>query len=119
MVKIDNAPIRTHADLVSALDRVNELIDAYAPGTPEADELEVLSVLISDYEARTIDIPDATPAEVLRFIMEHNSLAPEDLIPFIGSLDRVQEVLAEKRKLSVPMIRKLSEGLRIPAEALL
>ena len=50
---------------------------------------------------------------------EQKNLAPRDLIPFIGSRNRVYEVLARKRPLTLAMIRRLHEGLGIPAESLL
>ena len=119
MVQIEDAPIRTDESLAGALERVNQLIDAYEPDSPQADELAVLSVLIQVYENRTVKIPDASPAQVLAFVMEHNGLTNQDLVPFIGSGDRVQGVLDGKRKLTLPMVRRLSEGLHIPAAALL
>ena len=119
MVQIEDAPIRTDESLARALERVNQLIDAYVPDSPQADELEVLSVLIQEYENRTVEIPNASPAQVLAFVIEHKGLTPQDLVPLIGSHDRVQAVLQGKRKLTIPMVRRLSEGLHIPAEALL
>jgi len=119
MVHIEDAPIRTDESLAKALERVNKLIDAYEPDSPQADELEVLSVLIQEYENRTVEIPEASPAQVLAFVMEHKGLTTQDLIPFIGSDDRVQAVLEGKRKLTISMVRRLSEGLHIPAGALL
>lgn len=106
-------------DLSRALQRVNRLIDDFEPGSAEADELEILSVLIADYEGRTVEIPDASPAQVLRFVMEHNGLSVKDMVPFIGPPNRVYDVLGGKRKLTVRMIRNLTKGLHIPAEALI
>jgi HTH-type transcriptional regulator/antitoxin HigA len=105
--------------LSRALERVNCLIDDYEPDSPQADELEVLSVLIHEYENRTVALPDASPAQVLAYVLEHRDLTASDLVPFVGSLDRVEAVLAGKRKLTIRMVRSLSEALHIPAGSLI
>jgi HTH-type transcriptional regulator/antitoxin HigA len=51
--------------------------------------------------------------------MEQKKLAPRDLVPFIGSRNRVYEVLSGKRPLTLAMVRRLHEGLGIPAESLI
>ena len=64
-----------------------------------------------------LNLPD--PVEAIKYHMEQNGLAPRDLIPFIGSRNRVHEVLNRKRPLTLKMIQRLHAGLRIPAESLL
>jgi len=88
-------------------------------GTREADRLELLSVLISDYESRHFPLPAADPIEAIRFRMEQMGLAQRDLVPYIGSKSKVSEVLAGKRRLTLPMVRALTTGLGIPARVLL
>ena len=102
----------------AALARINELMDA-EPGTPEGDELELLVTLLELYEkeAYPIDTPDAI--EAIKFRMEQAGLKQKDLVPFIGSRSKVSEVLSRRRPLSITMIRKLHEGLDIPAKVLL
>lgn len=111
-------PIRTEADYDAALDEVEGLMGA-KPGTPEGDRLDVLTTLVEAYEARRypIDPPDAVAA--IRFCMEQQGLSRRDLEPYIGSRARVSEVLGGKRKLTLPMIRRLHKGLGIPAEVLI
>ena len=110
--------IKTEADYDSALERVDALMDA-DPSTPEGDELELLVTLVEMYEktAHPIDLPD--PIEAIKFRMEQMELKQKDLIPFIGSRSKVSEVLSRQRPLSIAMIRRLHEGLGIPAEVLL
>jgi len=110
--------IKTEADYEAALARLDELLDA-EPGSPEGDEFEVWATLIATYEeeAFPIDLPD--PIAAIRFRMEQAGLKQADLVPYIGSASRVSEVLKGKRTLSLSMIRKLHEGLGIPAEVLL
>ena len=110
--------IKTEADYEAALARLEELLDA-EPDTSEGDEFELWATLISAYEeeAFPIDLPD--PVAAIRFRMEQAGLKQADLVPFIGSASRVSEILGGKRTLSLSMIRKLHEGLGIPAEVLL
>jgi HTH-type transcriptional regulator/antitoxin HigA len=111
-------PIRTEADYDAALAEIEELMDA-APGTPEGDRLDVLVTLVEAYEARHWDIGAPDPIEAIRVRMEEKQLRPRDLEPMIGSRGRVSEVLARKRALTLPMIRRLAEGLDLSAEILI
>src|SRR5437016_7050010 len=89
-----------------------------AVGTPDAERLELLSLLIEDYEKRRFPIEAPTPVSAIRFRMEEQGLRQADLVPLLGSRSRVSEVLAGKRPLTVQMIRALSDGLGIPAKTL-
>lgn len=110
--------IKNDIDYEAALGRIDELMDA-DPGTTEGDELELLVTLVEMYESKVhpIDLPN--PIEAIKFRMEQMGLKQKDLIPFIGSRSKVSEVLSHQRPLSITMIRKLHEGLGIPAEVLL
>lgn len=111
--------IKTAKDHQDALARLEELMLADpAPGSEEDGEIELLAFLIEDYEKRNVHIPPATPAEAIRFRMEQSGLKQQDLVPYIGSKSRVSEVLAGKRELTLPMVRKLHEGLGIPLKSL-
>lgn len=90
-----------------------------AAGTADAERLELLSVLIEDYEKRLFQIEAPTPISAIRFRMEEQGLRQADLVPLIGSKSRVSEVLSGKRPLTLPMIRSLSQGLGIPAKTLI
>ena len=89
-----------------------------AAGSPDAERLELLSLLIEDYEKRCFPIEAPTPVSAIRFRMEEQGLRQADLVPLLGSRSRVSEVLAGKRPLTVQMIRALSDGLGIPAKTL-
>jgi len=110
--------IKTEADYESALARLEALLDA-EPETPEGDEFELWATLIEAYEEKTLPIGLPDPIAAIRFRMEQANLKQADLVPFIGSASRVSEILKGKRSLSLSMIRKLHEGLGIPAEVLL
>lgn len=112
--------IRSDADYEGALETVGSLmVEDPASGTPAADELEVLSLLIENYERSVVPETLPTPLEAVRFRMEQQDLAPKDLVPFIGSRSKVSEVLSGKRQLTLSMIRALHEGLGIPAAVLI
>lgn len=110
--------IKTDADYQATLARVEAIFDA-KPGTPQGDELELLTTLIELYEEKAFPIGLPSPVEAIRFRMEQQGLKAKDLVPFIGSASKVSEVLAGKRALSLAMIRNLVNGLGIPAEVLL
>ena len=110
--------IKSKSEHATALARVDKLMDA-KPRTPQGDELEVLSLLIHDYEDRVFPIDKPDPVAAIRFRMAQQGLTNKDLVPFLGSRSRVSEVLSGRRSLSLKMIRALVSGLHIPAEILL
>ena len=111
-------PIRTRADHRAALKAIEALMGV-KPGTPDGERLDVLVTLVEAWERKhyRLDLPD--PVEAIRYHMEQSGLQPRDLIPFIGSRNRVHEVLNRRRELTLNMIRRLHEGLGIPAESLI
>ena len=111
-------PIKTDADYRAALSRVEKLMDA-APGSDEEGVLDALATLVEAYEAKHFPIPDAHPLEAIRFAMEQNGMTDEDLVPFIGNSHRVSEIMFKRKPLTISMIRKLHDGLKIPADVLI
>jgi HTH-type transcriptional regulator / antitoxin HigA len=112
--------IRTHQDHEQAMARLLKLMKrSPVPGSPESDELEVLSLLIGQYEKKNFPMDSADPVEVIKFMMDQQKLKKKDLIPYIGSASKVTEVLNGSRNLSLSMIRRLSEGLGISADVLI
>jgi HTH-type transcriptional regulator / antitoxin HigA len=111
-------PIRTQSEYKAALKAAEALWDAPAKST-EADRLEVLVLLIQAYEARHHPIPDPDPISFLLHVMEARGLTRKDLEPYLGSRARVAEILNQVRPLSLEMIRRLSAGLKLPAEVLI
>ena len=94
-----------HHEALAALDRLME-IDPES-GTPEADKLELLALVVEDYEKARwpIDLPD--PVDAIRFRMDQQGLTQRDLEPYIGSRASVSAVLSGKRPLSLRMIRAM------------
>lgn len=111
-------PIRTEAEHAEALADIERLWDA-PEGSPEADHLEVLVVLVEAYEKthHTIDKPD--PVSFLEYVMDSRGLTRKDLEPYIGPRGRVADILTRTRPLSMGMIRRLVEGLGLPADVLI
>jgi HTH-type transcriptional regulator / antitoxin HigA len=115
---MDIAPLKNRRDYRHALKEIESLMQAKR-NTPEGDRLDMLVTLVEAWERKhyPLDLPD--PVEAIKYHMEQNGLAPRDLIPFIGSRNRVHEVLNRRRPLTLKMIQRLHAGLRIPAESLL
>jgi HTH-type transcriptional regulator / antitoxin HigA len=111
-------PIKTKRAYLVALKEAEALWTA-PEGSKEGDRLEVLTLLIQAYEATHYPIPDPDPVEFLLHVIEAREMTRKDLEPYIGSRARVAEVLNRVRPLTLEMIRRLSEGLGIPAEVLI
>ncbi len=111
-------PIKTEQDYFQALERLEIIFDSNL-GTKEGDELEILGILIDKYESEhfPIELPD--PIEAIKFRMEQLNYSQNDLAEVIGLKSRASEILSKKRKLSLEMIRKLTEKLHIPSEVLI
>ena len=88
-------------------------------GSKESDRLELLTLLIEDYEKRIFSFEEADPIDAIEFRMSEQGLKQKDLVPMLGSKSRVSEILARKRPLTVQMIRSLSINLGIPVESLI
>jgi HTH-type transcriptional regulator/antitoxin HigA len=89
------------------------------PNSKEENELELLALVIQDFERQTVPPVKADPIESILFRMDQMQLTRKELIPYIGSISKVSEVLSRKRPLSLPMIRRLNQGLGIPADILI
>ncbi|MCK9393971.1 MAG: transcriptional regulator [Methylobacter sp.] len=113
-------PIHTEDDYKTVMREVSAYFENEPdPGTPDGDRFEILLTLVEAYETKhfPIDLPD--PVEAIKFRMEQSGLTPKDLVPMIGRLNRVYEILNRKRSLTLPMIWKLHDQLGIPAESLI
>ena len=112
-------PIRSEEDYQAVLKEIEKLMESQ-PGTLEGDRLDVLVTLVEAYETKHFPIPEPDdPVQVLEYYMESRGLSRSDLIVYLGSKERVSEVLSRKRGLSLQMIQRLHAGLAIPADLLL
>ncbi len=110
-------PIRTEADYDAALSEIERLWGSKA-GTPNADRLDVLLILVENYESKHHPIDPPDPVDAIKFRMEQMNLTRKDLEPLIGPRGRVAEVINRRRPLSLAMIRSLHQRLHIPLESL-
>jgi len=113
-------PIRNNKQYEEALERVYLLMQKdIQPGSKQSDELEVLSILVKEYENKEYPLAKPNPLEAIKFRMEQVNMSETDLADILGYRSRKSEILSGKRKLSLAMIRRLNEVLHIPAEALI
>lgn len=113
-------PIRNEEDHLLAINRIEDLIDLEASrNTPEGDELEIVSLLVENYESRVYNILPPDPIDAILFRMDQLGLARKDLEAYLGGRSRVSEILSRKKPLSLSMIKSLYTNLGIPADILL
>jgi HTH-type transcriptional regulator/antitoxin HigA len=111
-------PLKTEEEYKEALREIDGLFDA-APNTDEGDKLEVLAILVEDYEKKYHNIPLPDPIDALEYYLESHGLPQNALVPFIGTRSRVSEILNRKRRLTLDMIQSLERGTGIPANILI
>ena len=111
-------PIRTEADHAAALREIEALWDC-AVNTPENDRLEVLAILVEDYERRRWPVPTSTPLEILRYAVSEMGHSQSELAVLLGSRSRASELLTGKRRMSLDVVQKISAGWHIPADLLI
>ena len=112
--------IKTKKQYESALGQVHELMLADPEkGSDASDRLELLALLVKNYEDATLRPPSPDPVEAIKFRMEQANISRRDLEPILGGRSKVSEVLSRKRSLTVEMMRSLHDTLGIPASVLL
>ena len=109
--------IKSETDYMQALKRIDELIDC-KENSKEEEELEMISLLVWDYEEKYHKIGQLSPVEAIKTRMEELDLKPKDLVSIIGDKSRVSDILSKKRKLTLRIIRNLNKVLNIPLETL-
>ncbi len=117
---MDIKPIHNEQDYQATLREVSAYFD-HEPelNTLAGDRFEVLLTLVEAYESKHYHIDPPDPVEAIKFRMEQEGLTAKDLVPMIGRVNRVYEILNRKRPLTSTMIWKLHQGLGISAESLI
>jgi HTH-type transcriptional regulator / antitoxin HigA len=115
---VEAFPIRNEEDLQEALAQIGPLLNSQ-PGSAGEARLEVLSILVRDYETRHHPVSPPDPIEAIKFRLQQQGLTTKALEGIIGSRARVSEVLNKKRRLSLAMIEKLHHAFAIPFESLI
>ena len=111
-------PVRTKADYDAAMKHIDKIFDA-RPGTPQGDELEVLTLLIENYERRYFPIEAPDPVEFIKNVMEFRGLGQNELAVVLNSRSRASEILSRRRPLTLWQIRKITAAWRLPADSLI
>jgi HTH-type transcriptional regulator/antitoxin HigA len=111
-------PIKSEKDYNDAMARLEVIFDS-KKGSPEGDELEILGILVDQYENEHFPIGLPDPVEAIKFRMEQLGYNQSDLAKIVGLKSRASEILNKKRKLSLEMIRQLHERLNIPTDVLI
>jgi len=113
----DIKPIRTRRDHAAALKEINRLWNA-KKDSPEGDRLEILGLLVEDYEKKHFPIDPPDPIGAIEFHLEQMGLDRKALEPLIGSRKRVSEIMTGKRPLTLSMMRRLNQAFGISMEIL-
>lgn len=117
---MDIRPLRSEADYGAAIKEIERYFEKEPePGTAEADQFDLLAMVIADYEAKhwPIDAPD--PIDAIKYRMEQKGYSQTDLAALLGSRSRASEILSRKRPLTMEMAWKLNREWGIPAESLI
>lgn len=117
-IKTQLTPIKTKEQYQAYLGIIDSLVDCLEQ-SPEEEVLELVSILVEDYEAKHYPIEAPDPIDAIKLKMEEEGLKRKDVAIYFGSVSRVSEVLNRKRPLTLEMIKKIHKGLGISAETLL
>lgn len=112
--------IKTEEQYYDYLNQLDELMAITPPlKSKDSDNLELLTLVLENYESKLLSIELPDPIEAIKFRMEEQGLMQADLVPYFGRASRVSEVFSGKRSLTIDMIRNVSEGLGISYEVLI
>ena len=112
--------IKNKKQYEEALEQIYDLMQSkLIKNSARANDVEVLSILVKEYENRYYPIPSPHPISAIRFRMEQLGITEGELSKVLGYRSRKSEILSGKRKLSLDMIRRLNKRLRIPASVLI
>ena len=110
--------LKTEQDYNKASIRLMEIFESQ-PNTPESDELEMLIILVKDYDEKNYQLPELDALEVIKYKMQEMGMKAKDLEPIIGSKGHVSAILSGKREITLKMAQKLKNYFSIPAEVFL
>jgi HTH-type transcriptional regulator/antitoxin HigA len=108
--------IRSEQQLEAYTRALYQLTSLPNPTQPQVEAIELLTLLIERYEEEHFKIPQATPADFVRFLPEQHGLKLRDIAPDLGGESVVSEVLSGKRKLNATHIERLSHRFHVSPE---
>lgn len=110
--------LKTEEDYNRASKRLMEIFHE-KPNTPLGDELELLIVLVKDYDDKHYQLPELDALEVIKYKMQEMGLKAKDLEPIIGSKGHISAILSGKREITLKMAQKLKNYFSLPADVFL
>ncbi len=110
--------LKTEEEYTKATNRLMEIFHAEL-GTPEGDEMELLTVLVKDYDDKYYELPLVSPLEAIKYKMEERGIKAKDLEPLIGSKGHVSSILSGRRELTLKIAQRLKDYFQLPAETFL
>jgi HTH-type transcriptional regulator/antitoxin HigA len=110
--------LKNESDYNKASIRLMEIFHS-APNTPEGDELELLLVLVKDYDEKNYQLPELDALEVIKYKMKEMGVKAKDLESIIGSKGHVSAILSGKRDITLKMAQKLKNYFSIPSDVFL
>jgi HTH-type transcriptional regulator/antitoxin HigA len=110
--------LKTEDDYNKASMRLMEIFHA-EPDTSQSDELDLLTVLVKDYDDKHYQLPELDVLEVIKYKMQEMGMKSKDLEPIIGSKGHVSAILSGKREITLKMAQKLKNYFSIPADVFL
>ena len=117
---IPNRPIKSSTGYAATMAEIEPMMGSVEPDTPEGDRFDLMVTLVETYEATHFPLGETSnPISIIEFVMEQQGLTRKDLEQYIGPRQRVWDIMERRRPLSLAMMRRLAEGLHIPAELLI
>ena len=115
---MDIYPIKTEEDYDRALEEIYALFEAH-PDTPEGDRLDVLMTLVEAYERKHHPVGLPEPIAAIEHYLDSRGLQEEVLDELLGGRSHVKAVMERREPLTIDMIRRLYQGLKIPVDILM
>jgi len=105
--------IRSEQQLEAYTKALYRLTAEAQPTPAQIEAIELLTVLIERYEEKRFALPDASPADVLRFLLSQHVLKQRDIAAELGGESVVSEVLSGRRRLNASHIEQLSKRFHV------
>jgi len=117
---IEIKPIKTKKQYREYLDWIDEMFDKKVkPGTREGDALQIILILVKNYEDEHYPIPIPDAIEVLKLKMQEKRIRNKDLVGLLGSKSHVSNILSKRKSLTLENAKILHKELGVPADVLL
>ncbi len=118
LAKVQPHPIKDEREYDRLVAEVGRLMERGEENlsAEESSLLEMLSILIEDYDRKHYPLSASQPHKMLAFLLEQRGVEPHDLWPVLGSKSRVSEILSGKRAISKEQAKKLAEFFHVSAD---